>query len=174
MSLLAFWALETDFGQVQGDFNTLNSLMTLSHDCRRPELFQPQVFSALELFRRGDFDPRGTTGAWAGEIGMVQMLPGDIIEYGRDGDGDGHVQLKNSVADALMSGAAMLRGTVYGLLLEERLMTRFGRGWFRSEAARDDLREIWDAEPGQTAESMAASLDLGTIDAAPMLDRCRP
>ena len=39
--LLAFWALETDFGQVQGDFNTLNSLLTLSHDCRRPELFQP-------------------------------------------------------------------------------------------------------------------------------------
>ena len=44
--LTAFWAFETDFGAVQGDFNTLNSLMTLSHDCRRPELFQPQVFAA--------------------------------------------------------------------------------------------------------------------------------
>ena len=37
--LLSFLALETDFGQVQGDFNTLNSLMTLAHDCRRPGLF---------------------------------------------------------------------------------------------------------------------------------------
>ncbi|MFV0360029.1 lytic murein transglycosylase, partial [Tropicimonas sp.] len=45
--LLAFWALETDYGAVQGDFNTVNALMTLSHDCRRPELFQPQVFAAL-------------------------------------------------------------------------------------------------------------------------------
>lgn len=108
--LLAFWALETDYGQVQGDFNTANSLVTLAHDCRRPNLFRPQVFAALELYERGDFDPARTTGAWAGEIGMVQMLPGDILEYGTDGDGDGHVSLKSSVPDALISGAKMLRG----------------------------------------------------------------
>lgn len=108
--LLAFWALETDFGAVQGDFNTLNSLVTLSHDCRRPELFRPQVFAALKLFEAGDFDPARTTGAWAGEIGMVQMLPGDILTKGVDGDGDGHVYLKTSPADALMSGANLLKG----------------------------------------------------------------
>ena len=107
--LLAFWALETDYGQVQGDFNTLNSLLTLSHDCRRPELFQPQIFAALELFERGDFDPANTKGAWAGEIGMVQMLPEDIITNGVDGDGDGKVSLKTSRVDALMTGANMLR-----------------------------------------------------------------
>lgn len=106
--LLAFWAFETDFGAVQGDFNTVNSLVTLGHDCRRPELFQPQVLSALELYERGEIDPRTTTGAWAGEIGMVQMLPGDIIESGRDGDGDGKVSLKTSPPDALLSGATML------------------------------------------------------------------
>ncbi len=107
--LTAFWAFETDFGAVQGNFNTLNSLMTLSHDCRRPELFQPQVFAAIELYERGDFSPTGTKGAWAGEIGMVQMLPWDIIENGVDGDGDGKVSLKTSVPDALLSGANMLR-----------------------------------------------------------------
>ena len=107
--LLAFWAFETDFGAVQGDFNTVNALVTLAHDCRRPELFRPQVFAALELFERGDLDPRRTTGAWAGEIGMVQMLPGDIIESGLDGDGDGIVSLKTSPPDALTSGGNMLR-----------------------------------------------------------------
>lgn len=106
--LLAFWAFETDFGAVQGDFNTLNALVTLAHDCRRPELFRPQIFAALELHERGDFDPATTTGAWAGEIGMVQMLPGDIIENGRDGDGDGQVRLKTSPPDALLSGAQVL------------------------------------------------------------------
>ena len=106
--LLAFWAFETDYGAFQGDFNTLNALVTLSHDCRRPELFRPQVFAALELYTHGDFDPARTTGAWAGEIGMVQMLPEDIIENGVDGDGDGHVSLKTSAPDALMSGAKML------------------------------------------------------------------
>lgn len=106
--LLAFWAFETDFGAVQGDFNTVNALVTLAHDCRRPELFRPQIFAALELFERGDIDPRSTTGAWAGEIGMVQMLPEDIIRNGVDGDGDGKVTLKTSAPDALLSGANLL------------------------------------------------------------------
>ena len=106
--LLAFWAFETDFGAVQGDFNTVNALVTLAHDCRRPELFRPQVFAALELFERGDLDPTTTTGAWAGEIGMVQMLPEDILVNGTDGDGDGKVSLKTSPEDALLSGGRML------------------------------------------------------------------
>jgi lytic murein transglycosylase len=106
--LLAFWAFETDYGSFQGDFNTLNALVTLAHDCRRPEIFRPQIFAALKLFEAGDFDPATTTGAWAGEIGMVQMLPRDILENGMDGDGDGRVSLKTSPADALISGAKML------------------------------------------------------------------
>ncbi|NCV30202.1 MAG: lytic murein transglycosylase [Rhodobacteraceae bacterium] len=51
--LTAFWAFETDFGAFQGDFNTLNALVTLSHDCRRPELFRPQVFAAHMLSNLG-------------------------------------------------------------------------------------------------------------------------
>ncbi|WP_171169197.1 lytic murein transglycosylase [Ruegeria sp. HKCCA0370] len=106
--LLAFWAFETDYGSFQGDFNTRNALVTLAHDCRRPDLFRPQIFAAIELYQNGDFDPARTTGAWAGEIGMVQMLPRDILENGVDGDGDGRVRLKTSAPDALMSGAKML------------------------------------------------------------------
>ena len=106
--ITAFWAFETDFGQVQGDFNTLNALVTLAHDCRRPDLFRPQVLAALSLYEMGDFDPAKTSGAWAGEVGMVQMLPRDILERGVDGDGDGRITLKTSIPDALLSGAAML------------------------------------------------------------------
>ncbi|SDW23549.1 lytic murein transglycosylase [Roseicitreum antarcticum] len=107
--LMAFWAFETDYGAFQGDFNTVNALVTLAHDCRRPELFRPQVMSAIMLYRQGGLDPNRTTGAWAGEIGMVQKLPSDILASGVDGDGDGRIDLQNSVADALMSGASMLR-----------------------------------------------------------------
>jgi lytic murein transglycosylase len=127
--LLAFWALETDFGGYQGDFNTLNSLLTLSHDCRRPDLFRPQIFAALELYKHGDFDPRKTTGAWAGEIGMVQMLPADILTNGVDGDGDGHVSLKTSVPDAILSGAKMLK----------HLGWRAGEPWLQEITAPSDL-----------------------------------
>ncbi|MDD7971529.1 lytic murein transglycosylase [Roseinatronobacter alkalisoli] len=107
--LLAFWAFETDFGAVQGDFNTVNALVTLAHDCRRPELFRPQIFSAIEMYRRGMLDPARTRGAWAGEIGMVQKLPSDIISHAVDGDGDGRIDLQNSVPDSILSAASMLR-----------------------------------------------------------------
>lgn len=106
--LLAFWAFETDFGKVQGDFNTRNALVTLAHDCRRPEIFQPQVIAAAQLYAMDDF-ALDTSGAWAGEIGMVQMLPKDILERGVDGDGDGLILLKTSQADAILSGARMLQ-----------------------------------------------------------------
>ena len=33
--ITAFWAMETDFGAVQGDIHTLSALATLAHDCRR-------------------------------------------------------------------------------------------------------------------------------------------
>jgi lytic murein transglycosylase len=107
--LLAFWAFETDFGQVQGDFNTANALVTLGHDCRRPELFQPQILAAITLTQQGVIDPATTTGAWAGEIGMVQMLPGDILADAVDGDGDGKISLKTSAPDALLSAARKLQ-----------------------------------------------------------------
>ncbi|MTH98978.1 lytic murein transglycosylase [Roseibium sp. RKSG952] len=107
--ITAFWALETDFGAVQGDFNTVNALATLAHDCRRPELFRPQLIAAIAMVQKGDLDPRTTTGAWAGEIGQVQMLPEDILLYGRDGDGDGHVDLKGSAPDAILTAAAFIK-----------------------------------------------------------------
>jgi len=106
--ILAFWALETDYGAVQGDFNTVSALATLAHDCRRPDLFRPELFAAIELTAREDINPATTTGAWAGEIGMVQMLPEDILTKGVDGDGDGHVSLKTSAPDAIMTAARLI------------------------------------------------------------------
>ena len=107
--ITAFWAMETDFGAVQGDFNTRNALVTLSHDCRRPDFFRPRLIALIELVQRGDVDPATTTGAWAGEIGQTQMLPPDIIAYGTDGDGDGHVNLKTSAPDVILTTARFLQ-----------------------------------------------------------------
>jgi lytic murein transglycosylase len=106
--IAAFWALETDFGAVQGDFDTLNALVTLAHDCRRPELFRPQIVPLLTLIERGDL-PADVKGAWAGEIGQTQILPSDYLEKGRDGDGDNHVDLRGSAPDVIMTTANFLK-----------------------------------------------------------------
>ncbi|MGR3491352.1 MAG: lytic murein transglycosylase [Shimia sp.] len=126
--LTAFWAFETDFGAVQGNFNTRDALVTLAHDCRRPELFRPQALAAVELFEKGGMTT-DTTGAWAGEIGMVQMLPEDILRNGIDGDGDGVVSLKTSPQDALLSGGNMLGS----------LGWRAGEPWLQEVIVPDNL-----------------------------------
>ncbi len=142
--LLSFLALETDFGLVQGDHNTLNSLVTLAHDCRRPTLFRPHVFAALELYRNGSFDPVDTIGAWAGEIGMIQMLPLDIVKYGEDGDGDGTVDLRNSVSDALMTAGRVLA----------ELGWRRGEPWLAEVIVPD--RFDWSETGLETEKTVAA------------------
>ena len=147
--ILAFWAFETDYGAFQGNINTLNALVTLAHDCRRPDLFRPQIFAALELYENNDFSPTNTTGAWAGEIGMVQMLPRDILENGVDGDGDGHVRLKTSAPDALMSGAKMLSS----------LGWRKGEPWMTEVRVPDTLD--WTQTGLNTKKSVADWAALG-------------
>jgi lytic murein transglycosylase len=106
--IAAFWALETDFGAVQGDFHTLNALVTLAHDCRRPELFRKQLIPLLKLIDQGVV-PADVTGAWAGEIGQTQILPSDYLTEGTDGDGDGRVDLRGSAPDAIMTTAKKLQ-----------------------------------------------------------------
>ncbi|WP_432343642.1 lytic murein transglycosylase [Shinella yambaruensis] len=140
--IAAFWAMETDFGAVQGDFNTRNALVTLSHDCRRPELFRPQLLAAIEMVGHGDLDPNGTTGAWAGEIGQVQMLPKDIIEFGVDGDGDNHVNVKQSSPDAILTAARFI----------QHLGFVKGQPWIQEVSVPDVLPfEKTGLQPGMTA-----------------------
>ena len=106
--LIAFWALETDFGGYMGDFPTIPSLATLAWDCRRPDKFREQLMAALDLYDKGDLDLEDMKGAWAGEIGHTQFLPKEYDETAVDFDGDGHRNLRRSVPDAMASSAALL------------------------------------------------------------------
>lgn len=107
--IVAFWALETDFGANIGDFPTLQALATLSWDCRRPEKFRPQLFAALDLITKGDLTAAELRGAWAGEIGQTQFLPYDYDESAVDFDGDGRRDLRGSLPDVFASTANLLR-----------------------------------------------------------------
>src|SRR5437899_6953927 len=110
--LVAIWGLETDFGK--GDMGKLpvfRVLATMAHDCRRTELFQNELLSALKIVQRGDLPLRDMIGAYAGEIGQTQFLPSSYIKYGVDFDGNGHVDLRHSVPDVLASTANLLHSS---------------------------------------------------------------
>ena len=106
--LIAYWALETDFGANIGDLPTIQSLATLAWDCRRPEKFRPQLIAALDLVGKGDLSAAEMRGAWAGEIGQTQFLPKEYDETAVDFDGDGRRDLRTSIPDVMASSAALL------------------------------------------------------------------
>jgi lytic murein transglycosylase len=107
--LIAIWGMETGFGSFLGKEHTLSAVATLSFDCRRTDYFTDQFMAALKLVERGDL-AINAKGAAHGEIGQTQFLPKNVLQYGVDGDGNGHVDMVGSRADALASTANFLRG----------------------------------------------------------------
>jgi lytic murein transglycosylase len=108
--LVGFWGLETDFGKVMGNMQTLRSLATLAFDCRRPDEFREQLLNALRVIQRGDLSPSEMRGPWAGEVGQFQFVPTVYYQYAVDFDGDGRRNLISNTPDALASAANYLDG----------------------------------------------------------------
>lgn len=103
--ITAFWALESDFGAVQGKLPTLRSLVSLAYDCRRSQMFHDETIAALKIIDRGDLTPTEMIGSWAGELGQTQFLPRHYFDYAVDYDGDGHRNLLRSAPDVIGSTA---------------------------------------------------------------------
>jgi lytic murein transglycosylase len=108
--IVAFWALESDFGANMGNYRTLSAIASLAYDCRRADRFRPQLLDALQLIQRGDLRPQEMIGSWAGELGQTQMMPSEYYRYAVDYDGDGARNLLRSVPDVLASTANYLAG----------------------------------------------------------------
>ncbi|MFQ3208141.1 MAG: membrane-bound lytic murein transglycosylase B [Glaciecola sp.] len=106
--LLAFWGLETNFGNYKGKMSTLDSLATLACDPRRSEYFTGELMLALKLMDRESLTKDQMIGSWAGAMGHTQFMPTAYTKYAIDGDGDGKIDLWNSEKDALASAANFL------------------------------------------------------------------
>jgi len=135
--IVAIWGLETDFGK--GDMGRLpvfRVLSTMAHDCRRTDLFQRELLSALKIVQRGDLRLSDMVGAYAGELGQTQFLPSSYIKYGVDYDGDGRVDLRHSVPDVLASTANLLKTNGW------RAGEPYGEGTANFEAMREWNRAV--------------------------------
>lgn len=106
--LVAFWGLETNYGGYLGRMPVLDSLATLACDPRRADYFSTELLTALELLEREQLQASAMRGSWAGAMGHTQFMPSAYRRYAIDGDGDGGVDLWNSVPDALASAANFL------------------------------------------------------------------
>ncbi|MGC8201898.1 lytic murein transglycosylase [Aliiroseovarius sp. PTFE2010] len=130
--IVAIHGMETGFGRFMGDSHVLSATTTLAYDCRRPDFFRPHLLATLKLIDRGDISANAT-GAKHGELGHTQFLPGNILAYGVDGDGNGQVDL-TGVSDALSSTANFLRSKGW----------QPGKGWQEGQPNFRVIKE-WNA-----------------------------
>ncbi|MCJ7873905.1 lytic murein transglycosylase [Marinovum sp. 2_MG-2023] len=146
--LLAIHGMETGFGRNMGSTPVVSSITTVAYDCRRSGFFTPHALAALQMVDRGMLSPT-QKGAFHGELGHTQFLPGNALKYGADGNGDGRVNFYD-VADAMASTANFLRAKGW----------KPGRGYQQGEANFRVLNE-WNAA---TVYQQAIALSAIKID----------
>ncbi len=113
--LVAIIGIETVYGQYTGDYRVLDTLTTLGFrypDPKRPErqaMFRQQLADLILLDHQGQLDAYTVEGSFAGAMGLPQFMPGSLMRYAADGDGDGRIDLANNVDDAIASVGRFLQ-----------------------------------------------------------------
>ena len=119
--LVGVWAMESDFGALQGNFDIVRSLATLAAAGRRRPWAEGELLAALRILAAAQVSRAKLRGSWAGAMGQTQLLPSTYLSSAVDGDGDGRRDIWASAPDALASAANLLAKGGW----------RRGEGWAR-------------------------------------------
>jgi membrane-bound lytic murein transglycosylase B len=113
--LVGIIGVETVYGRNTGRFRVMDVLTTLAfaypespNRDMRMAFFRSELENTLLLARRQHLDPLSLLGSFAGAVGLPQFMPGSILTYAVDFDGDTRIDLRNSAADAIGSVANFL------------------------------------------------------------------
>ena len=115
--VLAIWGRETAYGAHKAPHYAIRVLATQAYTGRRKELFRSELIHALRLLEDKFVTIEGMRSSWAGAMGLTQFMPSEFYASGHDLDGDGRIDLFNSVPDALASAGKQLKqkGWMLGL-----------------------------------------------------------
>jgi membrane-bound lytic murein transglycosylase B len=108
--LIAFWGVETNYGTFMGDFSALRSVATLACMTKRTAFFANETVQALRILTDNHMTTQQMKGSWAGAMGNMQFMPSTFTRWAVDRDGNGRIDIWNSMPDAFASAANFLRG----------------------------------------------------------------
>lgn len=106
--ILAFWGMESNYGEFKARYRLSNAFMTLIYDGRREEFFTNQLLSLMKTADENKIDISEYNGSWAGAMGHFQFIPTTLEKYGVDGDGDKKIDIIHNVNDAMNSAGNYL------------------------------------------------------------------
>jgi lytic murein transglycosylase len=105
--ILAIWGRETAYGGHKLPHDAIRVLATQAYVGRRKDMFRGELLAALKMLQ--DRVPRAQMrSSWGGAMGLTQFLPSEFYKHAVDFDGDGRVDIWNSIPDALASAAKQL------------------------------------------------------------------
>ena len=108
--ITAILGVETNFGNNMGSYRVIDSLTTLGFDDpRRSKFFRSELIQLFLLTRENNLDILKIKGSYAGAMGYSQFISSSYRAYAIDYDGDGYVDLFNSIDDAIGSIANYLK-----------------------------------------------------------------
>ena len=121
--ITAILGVETDYGNIMGSYRVIDSLTTLGFDDpRRSKFFKSELIQFFILTRENNLDILNVKGSYAGAMGYGQFISSSYRAYAIDFDGDGYVDLFNSLEDAIGSTANYLKR--HGWKKEGSIVTR--------------------------------------------------
>jgi lytic murein transglycosylase len=106
--ILAIWGRESAYGRASIPHDAFAVLGTKGFMATRADYFTDELIAALELADKTRINPRALRSSWAGALGQPQFMPSNVLQHGRDGDGDGRADIFGSEADTIASIAAYL------------------------------------------------------------------
>ncbi len=106
--MLAFWGMESNYGEVKARHRLVDAFFTLMYDGRREKFFGDQLLALMKIADDNELDINNIRGSWAGAMGHFQFIPTTLASYGVDGNGDSHIDIINSVGDAMASAGNYL------------------------------------------------------------------
>jgi len=176
--LIGVWAMESNFGALQGDFDIIRCLATLAAAGRRRTWAEGELLAALKIIGDGDAPRSKLRGSWAGAMGQTQFLPSTYLATAVDGDGDGRRDIWGSAPDALASAANLLakggwrrgEGWAHEVVLPAEFdyglseNAKEASGWWGAKGARKADGTTWS--PADAAASAMLLLPAGAAGPA--------
>jgi membrane-bound lytic murein transglycosylase B len=108
--IVSFWGMETNYGTYMGDFQVVRSVATLACMTKRVAFFTNETIQALKILAQNHMTTQQMKGSWAGAMGNMQFMPSTFTKWAVDRDGNGKIDIWNSVPDAFASASNFLRG----------------------------------------------------------------
>ena len=106
--ILAFWGLESNYGQYKAHYQLSYAFFTLIYEGRRESFFTEQLIALMKIADKNKLDIEDIHGSWAGAMGHFQFIPTTLTSYGVDGNGDRRIDIIHSVGDAMFSAGNYL------------------------------------------------------------------